>query len=672
MKKFQELIEARGDTAVFTLGRFNPPTTGHEKLIKKLDSVAKKNSAPMYVFPTHSTDPAKNPLPHGLKVAYMKKMYRRYAKNIQISKARNVFEVAKVLYDKGHKAIIMVVGSDRVSEFSDLLDKYNGVDARHGYYGFDNIEVVSAGERDPDAEGVSGMSASKMRAAAADGDKDSFLKGIPSGFKDGEKLYRDVRKFMGIREERDMGDMTDFEQVRDSYLTGKIWNVGDSVIVEGVSGEVVRKGTNYLSYVTEDGKVHKAWLHQIQLNEAKSNMDKMRDALPKKGRDAWDASAKKNAEGKWVVLKKRGLKSTMQAKVGSIDYKKLKKQGWSEELDEVSWESPPTHNDPLITVKDSKGQDMMHANLSTAHSFWKLKEFSKNKDDLIKKIHKAGINGEIKVTVGKKGKTAGHSNHPNPMGSILTITLSKSHKKQVNERNYRKEYDNYQGTPEQIARRSSRNKARRIMGDKTKIGMDVGHKDNNPMNNDPSNLRNEVPSDNRREPRLREIAGRKLSATDQSELYRLTALAMKKPGGSPAQKAIIKKLNVLRKKQGLKPIGEAVELDELSSMLPWLDRAAAKVSQITHPKGWDRLVKQYVDGMKDKEHQAHPGAWASEVARQYRSVNGRDLVKYINKLVDKGKLPKELKAELEPQKEQWNFKDFVEKINRNAKNNKRN
>ena len=141
---------------------------------------------------------------------------------------------------------------------------------------------------------------------------------------------------MGIREERDMGDMTDFESMRDAYLTGKIWNVGDIVEANGVVGEVVRKGTNYLSFMTEDGKVHKAWLHQIE------------------------------------------------------------------------------------------------------------------------------------------------------------------------ERNYRKEYDNYQGTPEQIARRSSRNKARRVMGDKTKIDMDVGHKDNDPMNNDSKNLRNEDPSKNRAEPRHRE------------------------------------------------------------------------------------------------------------------------------------------------------------------------
>ena len=107
-----------------------------------------------------------------------------------------------------------------------------------------------------------------MRAAAADGDKDLFLQGVPSTFKDGDKLYSDVRKNMGIREDRDMGDMSDFETVRDAYLTGKIWNVGDVVESKGVTGEVVRKGTNYLSYVTEDGKVHKAWLHNIQVDES--------------------------------------------------------------------------------------------------------------------------------------------------------------------------------------------------------------------------------------------------------------------------------------------------------------------------------------------------------------------------------------------------------------------
>ena len=275
-------MEVRGDTAVFTFGRFNPPTTGHEKLIDALAREQKKNpGAPMYVFPSHSNDPKKNPLPHALKVAYMKKMFRKYAKNITVSSARNVFEVATFLHNKGHRAVVMVVGSDRVAEFDRLLNEYNGVKGRHGYYGFDNIEVVSAGERDPDAEGVEGMSASKMRAAAVEGDYESFKQGLPAGFKDGERLFRDVRKNMGLREERMMGELDFYEEIRDDYLTGKIWNVGDIVEANGLLGEVVRKGTNYISFMTEDGKVHKAWLSDVKLDEmswfnrAKAKIDQM-------------------------------------------------------------------------------------------------------------------------------------------------------------------------------------------------------------------------------------------------------------------------------------------------------------------------------------------------------------------------------------------------------------
>ena len=339
MRSFLEIMEARGDTAVFTFGRFNPPTTGHEKLIMALAKQQSKNAGSiMYVYPSHSQSPKKDPLPHAKKIAYMRKMFPKYARNITVSKARTAIEVAVELYKKGHKAIVMVVGSDRVQEFDRLLNEYNGVEGKkHGYYGFDNIEVISAGQRDPDAEGVEGMSASKMRAAASSGDFDLFKTGLPSDFKDGLQLYNDVRKNMGIREERNMGEMTDFETLRDMYLTGKIWNVGDIVESNGNEGKVIRKGTNYLTFVSEDGKVYKTWLHDIV------------------------------------------------------------------------------------------------------------------------------------------------------------------------ERDYRKEYDNYQGQPEQIARRSSRNKARRIMGNKIVDGMDVGHRDNDPMNNDPTNLKNEDPSDNRREPRLREV-----------------------------------------------------------------------------------------------------------------------------------------------------------------------
>jgi len=272
MKKFSEIREARGDTCVFTFGRFNPPTTGHEKLLEAVAAQAKKNpGAPYYVFASHSENAKKDPLPYAKKVAYMKKMFPKHARNIIVDKARNVFEIAVSLHNKGHKSIVMVVGSDRVDEFNSLLNKYNGVEARHGYYGFDNIEVVSAGERDPDAEGVTGMSASKMRAAASANDFEQFKLGLPRGFADGKKLFADVRKHMGIRESFNglTYTITEEDVIRDMYVRGEILTIGEEVtdLYTGVTGKIIRRGTNYLTFAEEDGTTHKKWLYEIDLAE---------------------------------------------------------------------------------------------------------------------------------------------------------------------------------------------------------------------------------------------------------------------------------------------------------------------------------------------------------------------------------------------------------------------
>src|SRR6056300_255578 len=101
MRSFAELREARDKVAVFTFGRFNPPTTGHEKLIEKLASVAKQNSAKYFVYPSHSQNPKKDPLPHPKKIAYMRAMFPKHKRNIIASKQRNVFEIATELFDKG-------------------------------------------------------------------------------------------------------------------------------------------------------------------------------------------------------------------------------------------------------------------------------------------------------------------------------------------------------------------------------------------------------------------------------------------------------------------------------------------------------------------------------------------------------------------------------------------
>ena len=201
----QFLKEQKGGTAVVTFGRFNPPTTGHEKLLKVLMNTASKQRGDYYVFMSHSQDKKKNPLSHDQKMMFMKLMFPKHRSAMIKSKARNALEVASQLYDmKKYNKLVMVVGSDRVQDFNKILNQYNGEKNKHGFYDFEQIEVISAGERDPDAEGVEGMSASKMRAAVAEGDYDSFKMGVPPTVseKDCHTLYKAVSKGMRIKEER--------------------------------------------------------------------------------------------------------------------------------------------------------------------------------------------------------------------------------------------------------------------------------------------------------------------------------------------------------------------------------------------------------------------------------------------------------------------------------------
>ena len=166
-----EMHEAKGKSVAFAFGRFNPPTIGHEKLINKVKSLP-TNDYKIYL--SRSNDPKKNPLSPRDKLSIMKKMFPSHARNIEINQTNMVLDIATLLYKKGYSDVTMVAGSDRVREFETILKKYNGISSRHGMYDFESIKVVSAGERDPDAEGASGMSASKMRAAAAKGDLNLF------------------------------------------------------------------------------------------------------------------------------------------------------------------------------------------------------------------------------------------------------------------------------------------------------------------------------------------------------------------------------------------------------------------------------------------------------------------------------------------------------------------
>jgi hypothetical protein len=202
------LEEAVSPTTVFSFGRMNPPTIGHEKLVDKINAVAKQNNAMPHLYLSQSYDSKKNPLPYATKIALAKKAF---GSMVMKSRSKTLMQVAKELEDMGHTKLIMVAGSDRVEEFKTLLNKYNGKD-----YTFDSIEVVSAGERDPDAEGAAGMSASKMRAAAAAGDEKAFKSGLPKKLQSSaSKVYQAVRDGMQIAEEMEieLGEDLMFEAV---------------------------------------------------------------------------------------------------------------------------------------------------------------------------------------------------------------------------------------------------------------------------------------------------------------------------------------------------------------------------------------------------------------------------------------------------------------------------
>ena len=249
MKSFKQFNEEKKREVVFTFGRFNPPTIGHGKLIAKVAAAAIGNDYRIYA--SQSSDAKKNPLEYKEKIKVMRKMFPNHGRNIIEDKnAKTALHIASILHDQGFTKITMVVGSDRIKEFQKLLTQYNGAKGRHGYYDFkDGIDVISAGERDPDAEGVSGMSASKMRQAAMDGDFKSFMLGVPKGYGKGMTLFNLLRKRMGLKEKKNFREHIELPPLsdkREKYIAGEIFNVGDKAYVGEVQITIKERKSNFI------------------------------------------------------------------------------------------------------------------------------------------------------------------------------------------------------------------------------------------------------------------------------------------------------------------------------------------------------------------------------------------------------------------------------------------
>tara|TARA_B100000131_G_scaffold316139_1_gene355733 strand:+ start:5344 stop:6426 length:1083 start_codon:yes stop_codon:yes gene_type:complete len=270
-KSFRNYINEDKNSVTFSFGRFNPPTIGHEKLIEAVKKIARGGT--YRIYPSQSQDKKKNPLDFKTKVKFMRKMFPKHARNIMADKGmRTTFDVITALYDQGFRQVTMVVGSDRVAEFDKVLNKYNGVKGRHGFYQFEGgIVIKSAGERDPDAEGASGMSASKMRAAAAAGDLQTFSMGVPEVPGDSQiGLYNAVRKGMGLKAEstnnlRKHVQLEKVSDLREDYVKGNLFSIGDEVVLKETNdvGTIKVCGSNYVLVEFGDTK-KRCWLDSVE------------------------------------------------------------------------------------------------------------------------------------------------------------------------------------------------------------------------------------------------------------------------------------------------------------------------------------------------------------------------------------------------------------------------
>jgi len=257
-------------TLTLAFGRFNPPHAGHQQLMDIAAQSAEAEESDYIIVPSRSQDAKKNPLDADTKVSMMRQLFPQHSERIVNDGAnRTIFDVLKKAHNDGYTNVRIVAGQDRVKEFDKLSQNYNGQ-----LYQFDNMEVVSSGDRDPDAEGMEGLSSSRMRLAAMEGDFKTFRAGLPEDTprKSAMLLFDTVRQSMNVKEAKEFWNIWeiapkyDLENLRESYVAKKIFNLGDRVenLNTGMIGRIIRRGANYLICVSESNIMFKSWVKDLK------------------------------------------------------------------------------------------------------------------------------------------------------------------------------------------------------------------------------------------------------------------------------------------------------------------------------------------------------------------------------------------------------------------------
>ena len=568
-ESFRTFSEAT-ESVVFTFGRFNPPTTGHEKLIEKVKKIAGGDD--YYIFPSHSQNNKKDPLPLAKKVAYMRDMFPKHKRNIIANnKLKTVLDIAVYFHQQGYVELNMVVGSDRVAEFKKLLTTYNGQEKRHGFYDFDTIQIFSAGERDPDAEGVTGMSASKMRAAATNNDYDTFQKGLPRGFKNGNQLFKDVRKGMNLKEN---SKYSDDEIERDLYVRGAIYQIGDLVenINDGTSGEIIRRGTNYVQY-TDGDNVYKSFLHSIKEAKKIKKVKQDPDIKDSPGTEP----AKYYAKG---VGDKKGM---------SVSTKKARDAHFTKgaKMDDDN----PNAYKPAPGDKDKKTKPSQYTKkFKQMYGERRIDpadiDISATDDDI------AAADKNIMMQLRKSVSLRG--NFPVQFMDKKKVKVSSKIAQAVQTK-----YDSMKKASDKEKFQSKISKSYKDLLKALKEQLEI----------DESLWKNI----HKKRQRIKQGSGEKMRKVGD------------KGAPTPAQ---------MKRAKGEENIEE----------MPYYRKIRDKIHQMVHPKGYEKITQMYLD-LRKKGKSATQAV--GEIGRMVSGVEGRDVAYYINGLVKKGKLPKELAANVD-------------------------
>jgi hypothetical protein len=286
INSFSRYLVEEEKVVYFTFGRMNPPTIGHGKLMDTLAKKAGRN--PYFIYLSQSQSPKKDPLEFKSKIKHVRKMFSKHARQVVINnKVITPFYALSDLYNKGYRKIVMVAGSDRINEYDLRLNKYNGKKGAHGFYNFDGgVKIVSAGQRDADAEGAEGASGTKQRLYVTGGDFSKFAQGLPKTMSnnDARRLFNDVRKGMGLKEENEFKRHVQLQPVseaREQFIKGKLFDIGEQVIIKKTDevGTISVLGSNYVIIETAERKTRQ-WLDAVEKIEEEYSPQKHEEGTP--------------------------------------------------------------------------------------------------------------------------------------------------------------------------------------------------------------------------------------------------------------------------------------------------------------------------------------------------------------------------------------------------------